>query len=241
MGNFTTEEGVLQAKFPFNYGLDRLFIYQYNQLISPRLNSAARFRRFLSLIAKVPKKHMPKMGKRLLVGRGKGYMNAAGPQYRFIIFLIILLISYTILLRVFQKLAEIVQLPIFLPIALVTLLVFIGIVGILYSHTFVGPMVRLRRALEQLAEGETHISLRLRESDDPTLKELARAITLLCEHSRNSHVLVQETSQALFGELAALQEALHRGADKNEIRKRLDEVQKKQHLMDKATKSLGKS
>ena len=168
-------------------------------------------------------------------------MNAAGPQYRFIIFLIILLISYTILLRVFQKLAEIVQLPIFLPIALVTLLVFIGIVGILYSHTFVGPMVRLRRALEQLAEGETHISLRLRESDDPTLKELARAITLLCEHSRNSHVLVQETSQALFGELAALQEALHRGADKNEIRKRLDEVQKKQHLMDKATKSLGKS
>ncbi len=184
---------------------------------------------------------MPKTGKRLLVGRGKGYMNAAGPQYRFIIFLIILLISYTILLRVFQKLAEIVQLPIFLPIALVTLLVFIGIVGILYSHTFVGPMVRLRRALEQLAEGETHISLRLRESDDPTLKELARAITLLCEHSRNSHVLVQETSQALFSELSALQEAFHRGADKNEIRKHLDEMQKKQHLMDKAVKSLGRA
>ena len=71
---------------------------------------------------------MPKTGKRQIMGRGKGYLNAAGPQYRFIVFLILLLFAYTFLLRVFQKLAEIVQFPIFLPIALVTLLIFIGIV-----------------------------------------------------------------------------------------------------------------
>jgi hypothetical protein len=80
------------------------------------------------------------MGKRIILGRGKGYISAAGPQYRFIVFLIFILVAYTLLLRVFQKLAEILQLPVFLPISLVTLLVFIGIIATLYSHKFVGPM-----------------------------------------------------------------------------------------------------
>ena len=184
---------------------------------------------------------MPKTGKRQIMGRGKGYLNAAGPQYRFIVFLILLLFAYTFLLRVFQKLAEIVQFPIFLPIALVTLLIFIGIVGILYSHTFAGPMARLRKVLEQLAEGDTNISLRLRDSDDPTLKELAKAITGLAEHSRGCHGLVREASQELSRELAELREAMHRSAESAELRKHLDAVLKKQGLLDKAVKSLGKT
>jgi methyl-accepting chemotaxis protein len=175
------------------------------------------------------------------MGRGKGYLNAAGPQYRFIVFLILLLFAYTFLLRVFQKLAQIVEFPIFLPIALVTLLIFIGIVGILYSHTFAGPMARVRKVLEQLAEGDTNISLRLRESDDPTLKELAKAITALAEHSRDSHALVREATQELSRELAGFREAMHRGAESAELQKHLDAVLKKQGLLDKAVKSLGKT
>ncbi|MGE5172978.1 MAG: hypothetical protein ACM3MD_04025 [Betaproteobacteria bacterium] len=183
----------------------------------------------------------PHTGKRLFVGKGKGYLNAAGPQYRFIIFLIFLLISYTILLRVFQKLAEIVELPVFLPVSLVTLLIFIGIVGVVYSHTFVGPIIRIRRALEQLAEGEKNISLRLRESDDPMLKDLVSAVTRLCEHSRDSHVLIQETAEDLFGEIKALEERIRRGADEAEIQNHLEDLHKKQELMDKAIKALGKT
>lgn len=184
---------------------------------------------------------MMQMKKRLLMGKGKGYLSAAGPQYRFIIFLIFLLISYTILLRVFQKLAEIVQLPVFLPVSLITLLVFIGIVGVLYSHTFVGPIIRIRRALDQLAEGDTNVSLRLRESDDPMLKELVNAITRLCEHSRGSHVLVQESAEDLFGEISALRDCVRRGADEVEIQKHVDGLQVKQELLDKAIKALGKT
>jgi len=184
---------------------------------------------------------MPSKGKRLLVGRGKGYLNAAGPQYRFIIFLIFVLIFYTFLLRVFQKLAEIVQLPVFLPIALTTLLVFIGIVGVLYSHTFIGPMSRIRRAIDKLAEGDTNVSLRLRETDDPVLKEMVKAITRLSEYNRNAQALVQETSQDLFRELAALQESAHRGADKAEIHEHLEAVRKRQDLLEKAVKSSGDS
>lgn len=184
---------------------------------------------------------MTKPGKRLLVGRGKGYLSATGPQYRFIAFLIFVLVSYTILLRVFQKLAEIVQLPIFLPISLATLLVFIGIAGILYSHSFVGPITRIRRALELLAEGDTNVSLRLRESDDPMLKDLVQAITRLCEHSRNSHALIRETAQDLFKEITGLEDSIQRGAAEAEIRKHVEAIRKKQELLDKATKSFGKA
>jgi methyl-accepting chemotaxis protein len=184
---------------------------------------------------------MTNPGKRLFMGKGKGYLVASGSQFRFIIFLIFLLIGYTILLRVFQKLAEIVQLPVFLPISLMTLLVFIGIAGILYSHTFVGPFVRIRKALDRLAEGDTTVNLRLRDSDDPMLKELVASISCLCENSHASHALIQETAQELFSEIAALQNSIRRGADNAEIQKHLDNLRKKQELAEKAIKKSGKA
>lgn len=184
--------------------------------------------------------YMDKIGKRIVFGRGRGYLSAAGPQSRFIMFLIFLLVAYTLLLRIFQKLAEIVQLPIFLPISLITLLVFIGIVGTLYSHKFVGPMTRIRRAIEQLAEGDTAVSLRLRESDDPMLKDLVQSISRLCEHSRNAHTLVQETARDLFAACRVLQEKIQHGSDANELRKQLDVISIKQDLLDKAIKALRK-
>ncbi len=175
------------------------------------------------------------------MGKGKGYLVSAGSQYRFIIFLIFLLIGYTILLRVFQKLAEIVQLPVFLPISLMTILIFIGIVGILYSHTFVGPIVRIRKALDRLAEGDTTVTLRLRETDDPMLKELVDSISRLCENSHASHVLIQETVQDLFSEITALQNSIRRGAGSAEIQKHLESLHKKQELAEKAIKKSGKT
>jgi methyl-accepting chemotaxis protein len=179
---------------------------------------------------------MPKSGARHLLGKGKGYLSDAGAQYRFIIFLIIVLGVYTFLLKVFQKLAEIVQLPVFLPVALITLLFFIGIVGSLYSHRFVGPMVRIRKALDHLAEGDANISLRLRESDDPTLKELVNAITRLCEYSRNSHALIQETAKDMFEEIELLRERINQGADPVEIQKTIEDLLRKKDLLDKAVK-----
>lgn len=184
---------------------------------------------------------MHKADKRIVLGRSKGYLHTTGPQFRFILFLLILLICYTILLRVFQKLAEIVQLPVFLPVSLIALLVFIGIGGILYSHTFVGPIVRIRRALEHIAEGDLNVSLRLRDSDDPMLKELVNAIMLVCEKSRTSHTLVREASRELFQELTALHEGIHRGADQKELRKLVDAIQHKRDLLDKAVKAFGKA
>lgn len=177
-------------------------------------------------------------GKRHLLSRGKGYLSSAGPQYRFILFLLVVLGVYTILLKVFQKLAEIVQLPVFLPIALITLLFFIGVAGTMYSHSFVGPLRRIRGALEHLAAGDTNISLRLRNSDDPMLKELVTTISRLCDTSRCSNSLIRETAEDLFADIEALRQKIQQGADPGEIKKHVEGMRTKKDLLDNAIKSV---
>jgi methyl-accepting chemotaxis protein len=181
---------------------------------------------------------MPTTGKRHLLSRNKGYLSSAGPQYRFILFLLVMLGVYTVLLKVFQKLAEIVQLPVFLPIALITLLFFIGVAGTVYSHTFVGPLRRISRALEHLAVGDTNISLRLRDSDDPMLKELVKTISQLCDTSRSSQALVRETAGDLFADIEALRKKIQQGADTGEIKKHVEGMRTKQDLLNSAIKSI---
>jgi methyl-accepting chemotaxis protein len=178
--------------------------------------------------------------KRQLLSRGKGHLNAAGPQYRFILFLFVVLGAYTFLLKVFQKLAEIVQLPVFFPIALITLLFFVGIVGKMYSHTFIGPLQRIRKILEHLAEGDANVSLRLRDSDDPVLKDLGKAVSRLCDHSRSSHNLIRETAGDLFAAIEALREKVQQGADREEIQKHVEGLRTTRDLLEKAIKACEK-
>jgi methyl-accepting chemotaxis protein len=184
---------------------------------------------------------MAETGKRLFISSGKGYLNAAGPQARFIVFLLTVLIIFTIILRIFQKLAEILQLPVFLPLSLITLLVFIGLAGTIYSHKFVGPMARIRKAIERLAEGDSSISVRLRESDDPMLKDLVKAIGLLAEHNRNAHTLIQDAVQDLAADIAALRDNIQRGADMPEIQKQVEVIRTRQEALDKVVRSTRKS
>jgi len=185
----------------------------------------------------VLKTDMPTTGKRYLMGRGKGYLHATASQFRFILFMVLLLISFTFLLRVFQKLAEIVQLPVFLPIALITLLIFIGIVGMLYSHTFVGPMIRIRRELGHLADGDMNISLRLRESDDPMLKDVVATINQLCEKRREARLLILAAASELFQELDRMQEHIRSNADAVAVRKQAEVLRVKQEQLDKVMKA----
>ena len=180
-------------------------------------------------------------GKRLVIAKGKGYLSAAGPQARFVVFLIIVLIAFTLLLRVFQKLADILDLPLFLPISLVTLFIFIGIVGTLYSHRFLGPMVRIRRAIEHMTQGDLSISLRLRDSDDAMLKDLASALSQLCEHYRNSHTLIQDAATDLFNDIQAAREKIRGGAAKGDLQAQVDRIREKQELLERAIKTLRKA
>lgn len=182
---------------------------------------------------------MIKSTERKYLTRGKGVLSATGPQARFILFLIFVLVAYTLLLRIFQKLAAIVDLVVFLPIALMTLLAFIGIAGTLYSHRFIGPMVRIRRTLEKVAQGDCSVSLRLRDSDDPVLKDLVDTIGQLCERSRHSHQFVQDAAEDLSASLAALQDSVAKGLAEQELLKQMELVRQKQAALEKAVQSLG--
>ncbi len=181
---------------------------------------------------------MTKTARKEHLSRSKGVLHPSGPQTRFILFLIFLLVVYTFLLRIFQKIAEIVDLPVFLPITLVTLLVFIGLAGTIYSHRFVGPMVRIRSTLERIAAGDCHVTLRLRESDDPMMKDIAATIGRLCAQGRHTHRAVQITSEDLFGSLAELDERIRAGASTEDLKKHLEALREKKTALERAIKSM---
>ncbi len=183
---------------------------------------------------------MTKTRSRQVFGRGAGLLSSAGPQARFILFLVLLLIAYTFLLKLFQKLAAIVDLPVFFPIALISLFVFIGIAGTLYSHKFIGPLVRIRKTLEQIAEGDFSVTLRLRGSDDPALQDLARTVGRLCEQNRQCHHLVHETAAALLPAVQALGDAARRGAGREELERLLAEAELRRKDLETALRSLGR-
>ncbi len=183
---------------------------------------------------------MTKTGRKELLSRNKGLLIPSAPQTRFILFLIFVLVAYTLLLRVFQKIAAIVELPVFLPITLIALLVFIGLAGTIYSHRFVGPIARIRSTLEKIAAGDCHISLRLRESDDPMMKELAETIGRLCEHGRHSHQAVQVASEDLFRALTDLEEQVRAGgAAGGDVKQRLTALLEKKAALERAIKTMG--
>ena len=180
-------------------------------------------------------------GKRHFISKGKGYLSAAGPQARFIVFLLVVLILYSIILRVFQKLAEIVQLPIFLPVSLLTLLLFISVAGTVYSHKFVGPLARIRRTVDQIADGDLSVSLRVRESDDPILKDLVSSLSRLCDCSRRSSLARQEALRELEMTVDALRQAVQRGALQQETLPLVEAVRQKQSALEQSCRMPGKA
>ncbi len=183
---------------------------------------------------------MTKPVKRHYFSRGKGLLSAAGPQARFIVFLLFLLIGYTFLLKIFQKLTGIMELAVFLPIALVTLLVYIGVAGTLYSHRFVGPIARIRRTLQQVADGDCSVTLRLRESDDPMMQELARSVSLLCDRSRHNHRSLRDAADGLLKEVTELLAGIDRGAEAGALREQAAHVRTRRETFEKALTLLGR-
>jgi nitrogen fixation/metabolism regulation signal transduction histidine kinase len=171
--------------------------------------------------------------------RNKEVPGASGYQIRFIVFLIATLVIYTFLLLVFRKLAQIVQLPLFIPISLTLLVVFIGIAGTLYSHKFVGPVLRIRRVLDHIVEGDYAVTLRLRETDDPMMKDLAKTIGHLCEKSRHSCETLQFAAQDIFRDLTLLEEQVRAGATVADLQNTVASIREKKAALERAIRSMG--
>jgi len=85
-----------------------------------------------------------------------------------------------------------------------------------------------------------NMNLRLRETDDPMLKEIAREISALCEHSRDSSAVLRESLRDLFKDVVVLQEMIRLDAPKSDVERHLHELRKRQDEMEKMIKSLCK-
>ena len=155
--------------------------------------------------------------KRHILSSGRGYLSAAGPQARFIAFLLAVLVAYTFILLLFRKLAEVLQLPLFFPLSLVILVLFVGVAGTVSSHKFVGPLARLRQAVDQLADGDTAATMRVRDADDPILKDLARSLSRLADHHRHSLAHARSAASDCASAAEALRTAADRGATGEEL------------------------
>jgi hypothetical protein len=102
-------------------------------------------------------------------------------------------------------------------------------------------MARIRRALDQMAAGENATCLRLRETDDPMLKEIVTSISRLCEHTRSEHILIQDQARDLFSAVQALRdEAGKSGACGELIEKHFADLLKKQELLEQTIQSFHK-
>jgi hypothetical protein len=100
-------------------------------------------------------------------------------------------------------------------------------------------MVRIRKTLEHVANGDCSVTLRLRDADDPMLKELAKTVGHLCERGRLSHQAVQKAADDLFNDLTVLQEHVRKGAPAGVMLEQMEAIGKKKAVLEKAVKSLG--
>jgi hypothetical protein len=89
--------------------------------------------------------------------------------------------------------------------------------------------------------GDLAINLKLRESDEPLLKDLAGSIDLLCEQGRKAHTVIQDAAAVLFNEMQTLSEKIERGAGAAELKGQAENVRKKQELLDRAIRSYRKA
>ena len=88
-------------------------------------------------------------------------------QGRFAAFVITILIGYSFILLLFQKLAKTVSFPLMIPIVFGILIIFIGVASIFYSHRFAGPLFAINRATKEMTKGDLLIKIRPRASTKP--------------------------------------------------------------------------
>jgi hypothetical protein len=100
-------------------------------------------------------------------------------------------------------------------------------------------VVRIRKVLDQIVGGDYAVTLRLREADDPMMKDLAKTIGRLCEKSRHSCENLQFAAQDIFRDLTSLEEQVRAGATAADLQKTVESLREKKAALERAVKSMG--
>ncbi len=143
-------------------------------------------------------------------------------QGRVILFVIGILIGYTILLNFFSQLSRSVSLSVFFPIVVVIITIFIGLSSIFYSHKIAGPLYRLKNLSTKLAEGDLSTRLKFRKGDDQIFHEVANHFNqMLDDIQKREDKLADSFMELSKGINKLIEEAGNRSLSKEEMLARL--------------------
>lgn len=146
-------------------------------------------------------------------------------QGRFAAFVITILIGYSAILLLFQKLARSVSFPLMIPIVFVGLIVFIGVVSIFYSHRLAGPLFAIQRGTKEIAKGDLLIKMHIRKGHNIVFHQIVENINNMTDNLRDTILKMEERVVKLSKETNGLSEKITTGKSKNELALHLNKIQ----------------
>lgn len=146
-------------------------------------------------------------------------------QLRFVVFVIAILIGYSLFLLIFQKLSKTLVFPLMIPMVFGGLIIFIGIISIFYSHRFAGPLFAILRALKEIAEGHLLTKVHIRKEHNVAFHEIAENINKITDNFHDAIIKIEERIAQLSNETQSLRERILSSHSKSELVFQIDRMQ----------------
>lgn len=146
-------------------------------------------------------------------------------QGRFAAFVIAVLIGYSAILLLFQKLARSVSFPLMIPIVFVGLIVFVGVASMFYSHRLAGPLFAIQRGTKEIAKGDLLIKLQMRKGHNIVFHQIVENINNLTDNLHDTVMKMEDKVVKLSKETRGLSEKMIIGESKKELTLHLNKIQ----------------
>ncbi len=147
-------------------------------------------------------------------------------QGRFAAFVITILIGYSFILLLFQRLSKSVSFPLMIPIVFGILIIFIGVASIFYSHRFAGPLFAINRVTKEMTKGDLLIKLFIRKEHNIIFHQIADNLNNISNNFRESVLNMEEKLILLSKETQSLSEKIANSKSKNEFAPQMEKILK---------------
>lgn len=170
--------------------------------------------------------------------RRRNFLVDAQIQGRFVLFLIFFLIGYNILTGLLHKLASQIEFPVFVPIYLAIMALYIGLVGIFYSHKLAGPLYKISQILGEIARGDLFFNIHCRKENDQVIKEISSNLNTTINDFRDSIRGIETAVATLSRETEGLKDKIWcRRHELPEIMQHVDTIREKEKELQELIKN----
>lgn len=170
--------------------------------------------------------------------RRRNFLVDTQIQGRFVLFLIFFLIGYNILTKLLQKLATQMDFTIFVPIYLLVMALYIGLIGIFYSHKLAGPLYKINQILGEIARGDLFFNIYCRKENDQVIKDISSSINTTIDDFRDSIRGIESAIAALGRETEGLKDKIWcRRHELPEIMQHVDTLREKEKELQELIKN----